>query len=117
MQAQWVAQAFGVRDPQLKERFVPSSEAVARAAAMGWGLSVLPELLARPLLASGALQPVLPEVHLDVTLYWHQWKLSGEDGEASRHGLMDQIGEALLAGARQALHPVPAPVGGDNPAP
>jgi LysR family transcriptional regulator (chromosome initiation inhibitor) len=43
-----VAQAFGVRDPQLKERFVPSSEAVARAAAMGWGLSVLPELLARP---------------------------------------------------------------------
>jgi LysR family transcriptional regulator (chromosome initiation inhibitor) len=26
------------------------------------------------------LQPVLPEVHLDVTLYWHQWKLSGEDG-------------------------------------
>ncbi|KAB0584442.1 LysR family transcriptional regulator ArgP [Ideonella dechloratans] len=117
MQTEWVAKAFGVRDPQLRERFVPSSEAVARAAAMGWGVSVLPELLARPLLASGALLPVLPEVHLDVTLYWHQWKLSGEDGEVSRHGLMDQIGAALLAGARQALHPVPMAGGGDNPAP
>jgi hypothetical protein len=29
---------------------------------------------------------------------------------------MDQIGEALLAGARQALHPVARPAG-DNPAP
>ena len=117
MQTEWVAKAFGVRDPQLRARFVPSSEAVARAAAMGWGVSVLPELLARPLLASGALLPVLPEVHLDVTLYWHQWKLSGEDAQASRHGLMDQIGEALLTGARQALHPVPMAGGGDNPAP
>jgi len=44
MQAQWVTQAFGVREPRLKERFVPSSEAGARAAAMGWGVAVLPSL-------------------------------------------------------------------------
>ncbi|MCA6217108.1 LysR family transcriptional regulator ArgP [Ideonella sp. B7] len=117
MQTQWAAKAFGVREPQLKERFVPSSEACARAATMGWGLSVLPELLVRPLLAKGALKWVLPEVYLDVTLYWHQWKLSGDEGDASRHGLMDQIGDALLAGARQALRPVTEGQAADNSAP
>src|SRR5947208_3125969 len=35
MQAQWVARAMGVRDPRLKERFVPSSEAGARAGLAG----------------------------------------------------------------------------------
>ena len=48
MQAQWVASAMGVREPRLKERFVPCSEAGARAAVMGWGVAVMPELLARP---------------------------------------------------------------------
>ena len=107
MQAQWVTQAFGVREPRLKERFVPSSEAGARAAAMGWGVAVLPELLAQPLMASGALAPVRPEVTLDVALHWHQWKLGGDDSQpgAGRGGLMEQIGQAVIAGARAALQP------------
>ena len=109
MQAQWVAQAFGVREPRLKERFVPSSEAGARAAAMGWGLAVLPELLARPYLDSGALVVLRPDVTLDVALHWHQWKLGDDDAApaaaAGRPGLMAQIGQAVIAGARAALHP------------
>jgi len=105
MQAQWVAQAFGVREPRLKERFVPSSEAGARAAAMGWGVAVLPELLARPLVAAGALTPLRPDVTIDVALHWHQWKLSGDDQQptASRGSLMEQIGQAVISGARAAL--------------
>jgi LysR family transcriptional regulator (chromosome initiation inhibitor) len=108
MQAQWVARAFGVREPRLKERFVPSSEAGAHAATMGWGVAVLPELLARPHVAAGALVPLLPEVTMDVALYWHQWKLGGNDaaGPLERNGLMDQIGRAVIAGARQALAPM-----------
>jgi len=121
MQAQWVSRAFGVREPRLKERFVPSSEAGARAAAMGWGIAVLPELLAQPWINSGALQPVRPEVTLDVALYWHRWKLASgetpfapEAADAAKAvgsaaparaaaGLMDQIGAALIEGARAAL--------------
>jgi LysR family transcriptional regulator (chromosome initiation inhibitor) len=112
MQAQWVAKAMGVRDPRLKERFVPSSEAGARAAVMGWGVAVIPELLARPHLDAGTLVALRPDVTIDVALYWHQWKLgldSGEATSAARHGLMEQIGQALIQGAARALRHEPAP--------
>lgn len=110
MQAQWVASAFGLREPRLKERFVPSSEAGARAAAMGWGVAVLPELLARPQIEAGTLVQLRPEVTLDVALHWHQWKLGGDEGAstAPRGSLMDQIGQAVISGARAALAPLPA---------
>jgi LysR family transcriptional regulator (chromosome initiation inhibitor) len=112
MQAQWVARAMGVREPRLKERFVPSSEAGARAAVMGWGVAVIPELLARAHLETGALETIRPEVFIDVALYWHQWRLAGgadpAPAPATRPGLMEQIGQALIAGARGALRPVGA---------
>lgn len=101
MQAQWVARAFGVRSPRLRERAVPSSEAGARAAAMGWGVAVLPELLAQPLVKGGGLAVLCPDVALDVALYWHHWKLCG----SGRVGLMARINEAVLMGARKALRP------------
>jgi LysR family transcriptional regulator (chromosome initiation inhibitor) len=108
-------QAFGVRAPRLKERFVPSSEAGARAATMGWGVAVVPELLVRADIASGALVQLKPNVTIDVALYWHQWKLSLDEprvtppaagGRAvtpAHTGLMEQIGQAVIAGARAAL--------------
>ncbi|KQU78205.1 MULTISPECIES: LysR family transcriptional regulator ArgP [unclassified Rhizobacter] len=104
MQQHWVSKAFGVRQPRLSERYVPSSEAYVRAAAMGWGIGVVPELQARPLLDSGALVALRPDDRLAVRLYWHQWKL-GPDGAApsARVGLLDRVGDALLSGARAVL--------------
>jgi len=105
-----------VAEPRLVERHVPSTEAQTRAAVMGWGVAVVPELMAAPGLASGALAALHPEVHVDVRLHWHQWKLrSGTDGEAAgpaaaadtplRAGVLDRIGRALASGARAALRP------------
>lgn len=104
MQAQWVSRAFGVRHPRLQERFIPSSEAYVRAALMGWGVGVVPELQVRGLLENGALVAVRPEVSLNVRLFWHQWRL-GSDGAApsARVVLLDRIGAALVAGAASAL--------------
>lgn len=104
MQPQWVSRAFGVRSPRLQERFVPSSEAYVRAALMGWGVGVVPELQVRGLLESGALVALRPEVGLEVRLFWHQWRL-GLDGAvpSARVALLDRIGDALVAGAEQAL--------------
>ena len=103
-QVQWVAKAFGVRAPRLQERYVPSSEAYVRAACMGWGVGVAPELQVRPLIASGALLALRPEVSIAVTLYWHQWKLLSDLVAApARVALLDQIGRALAAGAKISL--------------
>jgi LysR family transcriptional regulator (chromosome initiation inhibitor) len=104
MQAQWVARAFGVRGPRLNERFVPSSEAYVRAAVMGWGVGVVPELQVRDALTAGELLALRPEVGIDVALYWHQWKLraAAQGGTLPSAGL-DRVGAALARGARSAL--------------
>jgi len=104
MQQQWVSRAFGVRDPRLRERFVPSSEAYVRAALMGWGVGVVPEIQVRDLLEGGALVALRPDVTVNVNLFWHQWKL-GPDGAAPslRVAMLDRIGAALASGARTAL--------------
>ena len=104
IQVQWVEKAFEVRAPRLQARYVPSSEAYVRAVGMGWGVGVAPALLVRPLIANGTLQAIRPRVSVDVALFWHQWKLLTERAAApARVALLDQIGQALAAGARSAL--------------
>ncbi|HEY1091067.1 MAG TPA: ArgP/LysG family DNA-binding transcriptional regulator, partial [Burkholderiaceae bacterium] len=102
-QAQWVAKAFGLRKPRLRERYVPSSEAYVRAVCMGWGIGVAPELQLRPLIESGALVALMPEVSVEVALYWHQWKLDAEVQAQAPTSLLNRIGLALSAGAEKAL--------------
>ncbi len=111
MQQQWVSAAFGVRQPRLRERFVPSSDACVRAACMGWGIGVLPEMQVRSLLALGELVVLHPTVRVPVALHWHAWRLGADappaaDGPpAGGQGALAQIGLALAGGARHALEP------------
>ena len=110
-QQQWVRQALGLRAARLNARYVPSSEAYVQAVRMGWGVGVAPELQVRPLLDRGELQVLRPDVHVDVALYWHQWKLGGDAdaGSGAPPSLLDEIGEALGAGAREALQEAASP--------
>lgn len=103
MQAQWVSRAFGVREPRLQERYVPSSDAYARAATMGWGVGVAPWVQVREAVQRGALVALKPEVTVPVVLHWHQWQLGGADPVAAAPSLLDQIGIALAREARAAL--------------
>ena len=111
MASAWVEQAFGVQEVRLIERHVPSTEAHARAAAMAWGLAVIPEQMAAQHLASGALQPVHAGVFVDVRLHWHQWRLLGTEvaqpnsAPPLRASALDRIGRALAESARTALRP------------
>lgn len=103
-QVQWVAKAFGLRAPRLQERYVPSSEAIVRAVCKGWGVGVVPELQVRALIADGSLVALRPDLSVDVTLYWHQWKLVSDLVAApTRVALLDQIGQALALGAKADL--------------
>jgi LysR family transcriptional regulator (chromosome initiation inhibitor) len=119
MQQQWVAQAFGLKEPRLLERFVPSSDACLRAAQMGWGVAVVPELQFRSMQKAGELQTVLPRVHVPVALYWHQWELiqgaAPSAGAAHAEGagsLLDQIGRALAKRAKSDLRTLSAGASG-----
>jgi len=111
VQVQWVSKAFvGLRAPRLMERYVPSSEAYARAVRAGWGVGVASELLVRSQIATGELLALRPDLSVDVTLYWHQWKLASETFSAphgaQRGTLLDLIGQALSKGAADALTPL-----------
>lgn len=101
----WAQQAFGLTDVRLRERHVPATDAYAEAAERGWGIGMLAELQARPAIAAGRLQAVLPKVHVDVTLYWHQWQLEAPHGRSllARVGAaLKQHAAAVLADARTA---------------
>lgn len=106
MQQQWVQRAFGIANPRLQSRFVPSSEACVRAALMGWGVGVVPELQVRPLLTSGALVVLRPTATVSIALHWHQWRLAPDGSPPSaRVAMLDRVGAALEAGARDVLEP------------
>ena len=49
-----------------------------RAVLAGWGVSVVPLLLARGLLEQGQLVNIAPSHSLPVQLYWHCWNLASE---------------------------------------
>jgi len=95
MQAEFAARAFGLRRVALHQLFVPSSEGQVRAVLAGWGVSVVPELLVRGLLAQGALVDVLAGTALPIQLYWHCWNLQSE--------VLDALTGALASAAKVAL--------------
>jgi len=97
MQTEFVGRAFGLKRVALQQLFVPSSEGQVRAVLAGWGLSVVPELLARGLLEQGLLVDVAPGQSLPVQLYWHCWNLQSE--------VLDSLTRALTEAAAGHLDP------------
>jgi len=95
LQHSFVEQAFGLPRVMLKQLFVPSSEGQIRAVRAGWGVSVVPELGVRELLASGELVNVTPRHRQGVALYWHCWNLSSD--------VLDALSSALRGAAAQNL--------------
>jgi LysR family transcriptional regulator, chromosome initiation inhibitor len=95
MQSEFVGKAFGLKRVALNQLFVPSSEGQVRAVLAGWGVSVVPELLARGLLQQGLLVNIAPAHVLPIQLYWHCWNLESE--------VLDALTAALTLAASAAL--------------
>ncbi|WP_048438004.1 LysR family transcriptional regulator ArgP [Caenimonas sp. SL110] len=95
MQCEFVSHAFGLKRVALHQVFVPSSEGQVRAVLAGWGVSVVPELLASGLIQQGQLVNVAPEHALPIQLYWHCWNLESD--------VLDVLTAALVQAAREAL--------------
>lgn len=97
MQRVFVARAMGLKTVGLHQLYVPNSEAQVRAVAAGWGVGVVPELLARPYLADGRLVNVAEAQVLRVDLYWHCWNLQS--------ALLGALSEAMVHSAKSSLAP------------
>ena len=95
MQSEFVAKAFGLKRVTLNQLFVPSSEGQVRAVLSGWGVSVVPRLLAHGLLDQGLLVNIAPTHSLLIQLYWHCWNLESE--------VLDALTAALTRSAAQSL--------------
>ena len=97
MQRVFVARSMGLKTVGLHQLFVPNSEAQVRAVAAGWGVGVVPELLARPFLADGRLVNVAEAQVLRVDLYWHCWNLQS--------ALLTELTDAMQRTAKARLAP------------
>jgi LysR family transcriptional regulator, chromosome initiation inhibitor len=98
MQSEFVGKAFGLKRVALNQLFVPSSEGQVRAVLAGWGVSIVPELLARGLLEQGLLVNIAPSHVLPIQLYWHCWNLESEVLDALTAALTRAAGAALAVG-------------------
>lgn len=99
MQTEFVGKVFGLKRVTLSQLFVPSSEGQVRAVLAGWGVSVVPELLARGLLEQGLLVNIAPGQALPIQLYWHCWNLASE--------VLDSLSAALTNAAALTLVDTP----------
>lgn len=98
LQRDFVCQAFGLTQATLKQVYVPSSEGQARAARLGWGVTVVPRLLVESALKAGDLVDVAPRHICSVALYWHCWNLASD--------VLTEITQALRDAAARALEPL-----------
>jgi LysR family transcriptional regulator, chromosome initiation inhibitor len=95
MQSEFVAKAFGLKRVGLHQLFVPSSQAQVRAVQAGWGVSVLPQLLAQPHVDAGELVNLLPGFSLPVQLYWHCWNLESDVLDGLTQAIKDSAAAKL----------------------
>lgn len=95
LQAEFISRTFRLKQVHLNQCFVPSSEGQVRAILDGWGASVVPELLVRPMLEGGQLINLAPAAALQVSLYWHCWNLDS--------AVLNSLTAAVIAEAGRSL--------------
>ncbi len=95
LQSEFISRTFRLKQVHLNQCFVPSSEGQVRAVLDGWGASVVPELLVRPMLEEGRLINLAPASALQVSLYWHCWNLDS--------AVLNSLTAAVIAEAGRSL--------------
>jgi LysR family transcriptional regulator, chromosome initiation inhibitor len=75
--------------------YVPTAEGFVETVAAGMGWGMVPQSMARPLLAAGRLLDLAPRRPVDVPLHWQQWKLDSPT--------LTAVADAVVAEASVAL--------------
>ncbi|MDZ4187944.1 MAG: HTH-type transcriptional regulator ArgP [Hydrogenophaga sp.] len=95
LQDAFLAQHFGLKQPNYPRHFAPAVEAFETAIELGLGWGMVPEqhLTSRP-----GLQEVLPGATVDVALYWQHWAREAPSAQ--------RLTQAVKAAAAQHLRVV-----------
>lgn len=70
LQMRWAERVTGAK-LRLSGHHIPASEPFARAIELGLGWGMVPEKMAQPAIVQTRLVPLVPDLPLDVPLYWH----------------------------------------------
>ena len=102
MQSMFLLQHFGLPEGAYPFHYVPSSDPYVQSIRIGLGYGMLPLEQCAAMLASGELVDLTPDLHLDVPLYWHAWRIQPPR--------LERMGAALVKAAREVLLPLPLPL-------
>lgn len=91
----FLRRVFGVAVERYRRHYIPSPEALLRAAAQGGGYALLPADQAGPLLADGRLVELVPGVRMAIALHWHRWR--------NEFPVAQELSQLVIAEARQRL--------------
>ena len=95
LQAAFLLQHFGLSEGSYPFHYVPASDPFADAIQLGLGYGMLPLEQCADLLAAGQLVDLTPDLHMDVSLHWHAWRIQPPR--------LERMGAALVKGARAVL--------------
>lgn len=99
LQSNFLLQHFGLPEGAYPFHYVPASEPYAEGIRLGLGYGMLPLEQCATMLQSGALVDLTPDLHVDVPLYWHAWRI--------QPARLERMGAALLQASRSVLLPLP----------
>ena len=96
LQSQWMQQAVGA-SPNHPTHWLPSTQGFVEAslAGMGWGTN--PDLLVREHLAAGRLRELVPDMPLDVPLYWQINRIAAERLSALTREVVETARRLLIS--------------------
>jgi len=97
LQSDFLLKELGLPPGSYRCHYIPDSEAFLNAVRLGLGYGMLPQLQYGDLLRSGTLIDLAPARPVDVTLYWHAWRVQSPK--------LERLGKQVIAAARKALRP------------
>ncbi|MGH8853269.1 MAG: LysR family transcriptional regulator ArgP [Telluria sp.] len=93
LQSAFLLKHFGLPEGSYPFHYVPASDPYAQAIRLGMGYGLLPLEQCAAMLRDGTMVDLTPQLHVDVPLYWHAWRIQPPR--------LERMGGALLKAARR----------------
>ncbi|MFC5461402.1 LysR family transcriptional regulator ArgP [Massilia niabensis] len=98
LQAAFLLEHLGLPEGSYPCHYVPASDPYVAAIRLGFGYGMLPLEQCQAMLDEGGLVDLAPQLHTDVPLYWHAWRIQPQR--------VERMGAALVKAAHGVLLPL-----------